>query len=293
MDWHLPRQQLEYYWGHSGLQTAGIWDWEDIAIWKVILYMCTLYSITFQHSTTSTCVHGWLTDSPPLCVVHMWPPCLCVHHILSMLHCSIVLSALCHSRGHQTSLSCCSGGTTIGGVLGVRLTWPRVTYDEDSLSYIVFIPHSCSSVISQRLLSNFSCNEATDIKLNNCTYSTSATRCSLPSTFFAGIQCSSSASGEVSWCVSCCSLYSCTDPSFPLFHHFPSPLLPHPIPPTPLSCPLSSSSTYSLSWSCSAVWWLCTTGNSGGVLWWSLGTCLQPQVGHLRCKGGVWRARVQ
>jgi len=105
-----------------------------------------------------------------------------------------------------------------------------VTYDEDNLLYIVLIPHSCSissSVISQRLLSNFFCNEATDIKLNNCTFSTSATRCSPPSDSFAGIQCSSSASGEVSWCVSFCSLYSCADPSFPL----PS----HPIPSSPLS----------------------------------------------------------
>jgi len=50
-----------------------------------------------------------------------------------------------------------------------------------------------SSVIGQQRLSNFVCNEATDIKLNNCTFSTS-TRCSRSSDLFAGIQCSSSAS---------------------------------------------------------------------------------------------------
>ena len=57
---------------------------------------------------------------------------------------------------------------------------------------------------------------------------------------------------------------------------------------------LSSSTICSLNWFCSAVRWLHTTGNSGGVLWWSLGTCLQQQqLGILRCQGSVWRARLQ
>jgi len=74
----------------------------------------------------------------------------------------------------------------------------------------------------------------------------------------------------------------------------PSPSFILSLPPPPSSHPsFSSFSAYCLSWFCSVVWWLHNTGNSGGVLWWSLGTCLRQQLGILTCQGGVWRARVQ
>ena len=39
----------------------------------------TVYVYFILCNITSTCVHGWLTDSPPLCVVHMCNNHVCVY----------------------------------------------------------------------------------------------------------------------------------------------------------------------------------------------------------------------
>ena len=109
--------------------------------------------------------------------------------------------------------------------------WQAITFSVLPQLRRVF-PHSCSissSVIGQRLLSNFACNVTTHTNLTECSFSTTSS-CLFSSTSFAGIQCSSS--GEGSWWLP-------VVPS-PLVHWIllfspPSLLLPHPIPPSPLS----------------------------------------------------------